>query len=82
MQSNKSSETDEDDNSDSMSEESSNSIENSEDDEQQEKNKSRKKKYIVPSISLTLENFYNPEQAIQFAEEIMSKKKKIIFIFQ
>lgn len=33
----------------------------------------RKKKSSVPRFSLTVENFYNPQQAKQFASEIMSK---------
>lgn len=72
MTSSKSSEKDDDDEDGSMSDDSSRSIQNSEDDEERDTKKSCKKKSKVPSISLTLESFYNPEQAIQFAEEIMS----------
>lgn len=36
------------------------------------KQKKKKNKNTVPSISMTVENFYNPEQAVVLAEEIMS----------
>ncbi|XP_031636315.1 uncharacterized protein LOC116349151 isoform X2 [Contarinia nasturtii] len=36
------------------------------------KSKKKKKKNKVPGIGLTVEEFYNPEQAIQFATEIMN----------
>lgn len=72
MASSKSSEKVDDDEADSMSDDSSRSIQNSEDDEERDTKRGGKKKSKVPSISLTLESFYDPEQAIQFAEEIMS----------
>lgn len=37
------------------------------------KQKKKKNKNTVPKYSLTVENFYNPEQAVVLAEEIMSK---------
>lgn len=37
------------------------------------KSKKKKKKNKVPSYGLTVEDFYDPEQAIKFATENMSK---------
>lgn len=40
---------------------------------QRRKPKKKKKKNSIPKISLTVESFYNPEQAVVLAEEIMSE---------
>lgn len=67
---------------DQSSEKSINSGESSEeshdDDESIEKSQKLKKtkKKKIPGIGLTVEDFYNPEQAVKFATEIMSKIKK------
>lgn len=37
------------------------------------KQKKKKNKNTIPKMCLTVENFYNPEQAVQLAEEIMSE---------
>lgn len=69
------------DDDDQSSEKSMNSSESSEesrdDDECTAKNQKLKKakKNKIPGIGLTVEDFYNPEQAVQFATEIMSKMK-------
>lgn len=39
--------------------------------------KSKKNENKIPSVSLTIENFYNPEQTAVIAEEIMSMFKFI-----
>lgn len=66
---------------DSEQEESDESSGGSEDDEsvatkstsKRKKPKKKKNKNTIPRISLTVENFFNPEQAVVFAEEIMSE---------
>lgn len=44
-----------------------------EESDEQTAKKKNKNKDAIPRFSLTVENFYNPEQAKQFASEIMSK---------
>lgn len=51
--------------------------ESDQDDDDIEKKQKHKKKNKIPGIGLTVEDFYNPEQAVQFATEIMSKMKEI-----
>lgn len=54
--------------------ESNESETNSENEEKQnEKRRRKSKKNKIPGVSLTIENFYNPEQAKKFAQEIMRK---------
>lgn len=73
--------SDGDDNSQSEDDESKNSAESSEESDQDDadstdksqKLKKKKKKNKVPGYGLTVEEFYNPEQAVKFATEIMSK---------
>lgn len=65
-----------DDSSKTGSESNPDSDENEDSDEHQKskkKKKKRKGKNKVPSFGLTVEDFFNPQQAIQFATEIMSK---------
>lgn len=73
----KQSDGDEDDQSNDESRHSGEFNEESDQDDDIEKKQKHKKKKMkknkIPGIGLTVEDFYNPEQAIQFATEIMSK---------
>lgn len=63
------------DDEESDSEDSENSVdsERDNDSETEADKKRRKKKNKVPSVSLTVEEFYNPQQAAELAAGIMSK---------
>lgn len=55
------------------SEKSENHSEDGNSDEESDGQTTKKKKNSIPRYSLTVENFFNPEQAKEFASEIMSK---------
>lgn len=84
----KQSDADDDNHSDSdgSSKSSSESDPDSDDDQDSEKhNKSKRKKKKnrnkVRSFGLTVEDFYNPQQAVNFATEIMSKEDTDISLY-